>query len=60
MVVAGVFTWLVSTGVGVKAAWDRVTVGPRRSLVPAWSCLYSWLCSTLSFSLGSTASKHGA
>lgn len=32
-----VCTWLVSTGVGVNAAWLRVTVGPSRSLAAVWS-----------------------
>lgn len=32
-----VCTWLVSTGVGVNAAWLKVTVGPRRSLAAVWS-----------------------
>lgn len=30
-------TWLVSTGVGVNAAWLKVTVGPSRSLAAVWS-----------------------
>lgn len=30
-------TWLVSTGVGVNAAWLMVTVGPSRSLAAVWS-----------------------
>lgn len=54
------FTWLVSTGIGVKAACDREMVGPNRSFVPLRSCLYSRLCSTFSFSFGRTASKQGA
>lgn len=49
-------TWLVSTGIGVKAACVRETVGPSRSRVELLSCLYSRLFSTFNFSFGRTAS----
>lgn len=50
------FTWLVSTGVGMKEAWDRSWAVPSRSRTPATSLLYSFTGSTFIFSLGSSAS----
>lgn len=51
-----VSTWDVSTGVGIKEAWDRNCVLPSRSLTPSVSLLYSFTGSTRIFSLGSSAS----
>lgn len=50
------FTWLVSTGVGMKEAWDRSCAVPSRSRTPATSLLYSFTGSTFIFSLGNRAS----